>query len=191
MLAPEEQDRASRFRAEIHRSRFIAGRVALREILGAKLGCPAKEVQLVYSRTGKPALPCGSFYFNLAHTGSVGLLAVCADLIGTDLEQNRPIEFDLLARNVFSSAELRLWDQLTPFEKPSAFYAIWTRKEALLKAIGCGITEHVQNVSVFFDNAAPVIISGIESRLASKPWRIHSFALGSDLPAAIAYSPGG
>jgi 4'-phosphopantetheinyl transferase len=186
VLSADEMARATRFKAEVHRARFVAGRVAVREILAQELGCEPRDLEFSYNRWGKPAVTSAPMSFNLAHSENVGLLAIATDLIGVDIERRRPVEFDLLARNVFSEGEFRMWQNSTEDQKPTLFYALWTRKEALLKAIGCGITEHVQNVSVFFENDAPTIIKRLDCAAASLPWRIHSFDIDQQFSAAIA-----
>src|SRR5580704_8660219 len=55
-LAPEELERANRFRFERDRDRFIAGRGLLRAILGRCLEIEPARVELSYGPGGKPAL---------------------------------------------------------------------------------------------------------------------------------------
>src|SRR5438477_3852590 len=55
-LSTDEQLRAERFRAEKPRVQFIAGRSALRNILGRYLGIAAEDVRFAYSDRGKPQL---------------------------------------------------------------------------------------------------------------------------------------
>jgi 4'-phosphopantetheinyl transferase len=53
-----------------------------------------------------------------------------------------------LARSFFSAAEYRSLEGLANGVLFSSFYRIWTCKEAVLKAHGAGITEHLKDFSV-------------------------------------------
>src|SRR5262245_12891009 len=55
-LAPDERERAARFRFERDRLRFVAGRAALRCILALYLGLAPHEVAFEQGTHGKPAL---------------------------------------------------------------------------------------------------------------------------------------
>ena len=78
-LAPDELARADRLRVPRGRERFIAGRGALRDILGRYLGVPADRLSFLYGGRGKPALPGSGLEFNLTHSGGLALLAVARD----------------------------------------------------------------------------------------------------------------
>ena len=69
--------------------------------------------------------------------------------VGADVEQKRPME-DLygMARSVMSEGELQDWERLAPESRLDAFYRVWTRKEAYLKAIGLGLFRNLQEVTV-------------------------------------------
>jgi 4'-phosphopantetheinyl transferase len=69
--------------------------------------------------------------------------------IGVDIEFMRAAGGELdLARSFFSAAEFRSLEGLANGMLLSSFYKIWTCKEAVLKAIGAGITEHLKDFSV-------------------------------------------
>jgi 4'-phosphopantetheinyl transferase len=179
LLSDDERDRAARFRFHIHQRRFVAGRTALRTILAGKLGGDARRIQFHYSEFGKPSVK--GLEFNLAHSENLALLAIANRPVGVDFEFKRPIDFDPVAKTVFSAAELANWNRMTSAEKPLAFYSLWTRKEALLKGIGCGIADRVQNVSVFFDDPAPLD--------APPGWVVHSVRVSENFAAAVAWGP--
>lgn len=182
LLSPGELARAESFRFAIHRHRFAAGRAALRQKLGELLGLEPESLQFSCNPHGKPFLP--GVEFNLAHSQNAAMLAVAPFPVGIDLEHRRAVEFDLIARQVLSPEELRLWNTLPAAGRPNAFYRVWTRKEALLKGIGCGITENTQRVSVFFENEACISARAISNR----PWSIRALDLGEELSGAVAWS---
>lgn len=156
MLAPAERRRAESFHFERDRNRFIAGRGTLRAILGCYLHAPPSTVELTVGSHGKPLL-AGSFarsnlHFNLAHCEDLALLAVAQGrVVGVDLEQicnmDRAQE---MAACFCSTRENAEFQSLPPGEKDTAFFRLWTRKEAWLKATGKGIGESLETVEVSF-----------------------------------------
>ncbi len=155
-LSSMELERAARFRFERHRDRFMVGRGLLRVLLGHYLQAEARELEFTYGSAGKPELKRkpGSppLHFNLAHSGNLALLAITqAGAVGVDVERVRPLKDadDLVAR-FFSPREHALFKDLPDSQKPAAFFNLWTRKEAWLKATGEGITHSLHLVEVSF-----------------------------------------
>jgi 4'-phosphopantetheinyl transferase len=145
-LSEEERRRAEQFQFEAPRRRFLAARLALRQLLGQYLDMPAASVSLAYSRFGKPLLgePHGDLLrFNLAHTSDLALVAVTRGChVGVDIEQLRPVHhLESIARRYLHPAEAK--DILAaPLElRHEAFLRCWTAKEAVIKAIGTGLTD--------------------------------------------------
>src|SRR5256714_12674581 len=56
LLSREERMRASRFHFQVHRSRFVAGRVLLRTVLSHYLGLDPAKIVFSYGKAGKPHL---------------------------------------------------------------------------------------------------------------------------------------
>jgi 4'-phosphopantetheinyl transferase len=131
-LSPDEQARRDRFVFPVHRHRFARGRSLLRGVLGRVLGIDAAEVAFSYNPQGRPEVP--GLHFNISHADHQLLIALGPAPLGVDIEAARPMADQRgVARTAFSSAELAAWDG-----SPEAFYRLWTRKEALMKAHGLG-----------------------------------------------------
>ncbi len=162
-LSMAETERANRFRFERDRHRYIAGRTALRLLLGSYLSQPPQSLSFTYGPAGKPSLP--GIGFNLAHSGPSALIAFTPNQrVGVDIEESKPLD-DIIdtARMAFSPAEFARWKSLRA--EPDLFYRIWTRKEAYLKAIGEGIAQRLQQFEVAFEpGEAPRILKGAEGR---------------------------
>jgi len=192
-LSPLEKERAGKFRFDLHRNRFIVGRGLLRTILGRYLQIGPSKLDFVYSPQGKPALDLkfggGGFHFNLAHTEDLVLFVVTrVGPVGIDVESIRPLKEmgDLVAR-FFSQRENELFQKLPPDRKPTAFFNLWTRKEALLKATGEGITRALNLVEVSFlpdEPACVLAISGDSEKAAS--WSLHALSPAPGFVGAVA-----
>lgn len=151
LLAPDEAERAGRFRFERHQLRYVVGRGALRLLLERYTGCPAAELRFAYSEHGKPALagPQAGVAFNVSHSENLAVFAVCLDEIGIDVERMAPTAAsDRVPEQFFSPAEVRTLRALPAEEQPAGFLRCWTRKEAFLKARGDGLTLELDSFDV-------------------------------------------
>jgi 4'-phosphopantetheinyl transferase len=140
LLSPDEQARAQRLRIPEKRQRFVAARTALRRVLADTTGQPAESLIFGYGPQGKPYLVnAHACYFNLAHSEDTALIAVAGGSVGIDLEHLRPLPSMVeMAQIAFSPQEQDALASLPDTERLSAFFRIWTRKEALMKARGEG-----------------------------------------------------
>jgi 4'-phosphopantetheinyl transferase len=146
VLSPDERARAAGFALERPRHVFVASRAALRSILGSYLDLSPDRAPIVTDPSGKPRLADGDLRFNLAHSGNLTLIAVTRGCeIGVDVELLRPVDrsHEIAARN-FHPVELAAVlaaddNENAAAELPAVFMRCWTRKEAVLKAVGVGL----------------------------------------------------
>jgi 4'-phosphopantetheinyl transferase len=142
VLASDELARASQFFLERDRSRYLVAHSALRLVLAAYLDCPSGALRFLTGNNGKPALAGRPLEFNLSHSGDIVAIAVaCAGRdVGIDVERMRPLpDMAGLLRHFATSAEAAVWHSLPADRRERAFYRLWTRKEAALKATGDGL----------------------------------------------------
>jgi 4'-phosphopantetheinyl transferase len=150
-LSRGEKDRANRFRRVEDRALFAVTRGALRCLLSEVTGVPADKIAFAEGPHGKPRLAgTNGPHFNVSHSRCWALIGFSDSReIGVDIEFMRAAGGELdLARSFFSAAEYRSLEGLANGTLLSSFYRIWTCKEAILKAYGAGITEHLKNFSV-------------------------------------------
>jgi 4'-phosphopantetheinyl transferase len=197
-LSPDERKRADRFRFEVHRNQFIVGRGMLRVILGSYCNVLPERLRFAYGPNGKPELIApgesvprtrGALRFNLAHSEELGVLAVTqTGPVGVDVEQVRRLpEFKELVSQFFSVREAAEFSRLPWEQQPAAFFNLWTRKEALLKAMGEGIAHSLDRVEVSF-------LPGESARVLSLPagpwaeceWSLVELAISPAYTAALA-----
>jgi 4'-phosphopantetheinyl transferase len=149
LLSEDERARAVRFVRARDRRRFAWCRAALREILGWLLGEPAGSLRFRAAARGKPELDHGpdggdrrELRFNVSHSAELALIAVCqGHEIGVDIEKVRSIsEADRIVASFFTAAEQAEFVAMAEDVKALAFHRGWTRKEAVLKGFGMGIS---------------------------------------------------
>ena len=146
LLSAQEQKKGARFRFEHHRNSYLITHGVLRTILGKYLNLEPVEIEFVSNDFGKPSLgdQYPKVYFNLSHSAGLSVVALSGESeIGVDIEKSDPeFDFELIAGAHFSKAENRFIDAPVAGSR-ERFYRLWTRKEALLKAIGTGIGENL------------------------------------------------
>jgi 4'-phosphopantetheinyl transferase len=142
VLSADEANRAGRFRFKRDRHRFTAARAALRLLLSQYTGTPAAGLEFAYGAHGKPMLPSTGLHFNLAHRETLSLVGVAASTpLGVDMEWlDRSFDHDAFISNNASDAERAAFAALRQDERLASFFCWWTRKEAVLKALGCGLS---------------------------------------------------
>jgi 4'-phosphopantetheinyl transferase len=166
LLSPDETARAGRFRFADLRRRYVVARASLRQLVAARLGLQAPAVTFAYTSFGKPylaprppahdnAMPApaaigGHLEFNVAHAGDLALIALTwARRVGVDVEPVRPLpDLASVAQRFFAPAEQAALAALLTAERTAAFFQIWTRKEALLKASGEGLSRSLAGFAV-------------------------------------------
>ena len=99
---------------------------------------------------GKPRLAGGDLHFNVSHSGDLVLIGLCRDHpVGVDVEQKRPIaNLMQLAERFLSAGDVQRILEAEAGQREQAFYKTWTRKEAMAKAIGRGLTLGFQNFEI-------------------------------------------
>jgi 4'-phosphopantetheinyl transferase len=115
-LPAVERERAAAMHRAEARGRWVAARWALREVLGRYLGRDPAAIELRFGERGKPMLaePGASLRFNLSHSGELALIAIGEEReVGVDVQRTG--------------------------SRPAAFYAGWTRREAVAKCHGTGL----------------------------------------------------
>jgi 4'-phosphopantetheinyl transferase len=189
LCAEDELARAARFVREVHRDRHIAGRGRLREILGAETGRDPRDIVFRYGANGKPSI-AGGPAFNLSHSGDLAALAISRDgPVGIDIERHREIE-DAVARHHFSPAEYAALSALSGAAWLDGFYRCWTRKEAVIKTNGLGLSMPLDSFDVTLAPGAPARLERIAGD-AAEAWRLVHFDPAPGWSGAIAARTGG
>ncbi len=152
-LSDAEARRAERFRSERDRRHFRFRRCFLRALLASYLGRDPSALALEEGRHGKPRLRApggGDLEFNLSRSGEWILIAVARGrVVGVDVERlAHEAELSSMAAQVFARHEVEAFEKLPPGERMEAFFRTWTRKEAVLKALGEGLHREPRTLTV-------------------------------------------
>jgi 4'-phosphopantetheinyl transferase len=186
-----ERTRAARFHFENDRRHYSAARGTLRSLLGAALDMPAAALTFEYGSHGKPALAkidnqASGLRFSVSHADGLAIFALALNRnAGIDLEAMTRLgdsrNLGDLATRILSPRELSIWLSLpNDTGRHQALLRAWTRKEAYVKATGAGLSQHLQNIEVALDAAAP------QASLRIKDWIVHDLSPPDDFVAALA-----
>ncbi|MBL3669486.1 4'-phosphopantetheinyl transferase superfamily protein [Streptomyces sp. M2CJ-2] len=151
LLDDHERERADRIRSAAKTAEFVSCRASVRRILSGLLDTPPDEIRLGTRpcpgcgdpRHGPPTVlrPSTPWWISISHTAGCGMLAVASVPVGVDVERMRDVRIEELADTALTPSEgafLRLLPDRTA--RTAAFLRCWTRKEAVLKAVGVGIS---------------------------------------------------
>lgn len=192
LLSQDEQTRTRSFLSQDDAARFAAGRATLRILLSEYIGEPPAGIEFCYSKSGRPEVSprcCRRpIPFSVSHSRGKAIMAFSPGFeIGADIEHVRPMPFDSVVRRFFAPDEIDEYSRLPADIRSDAFFACWTRKEALIKAVGGSILSGIRKCSVA---VAPSGLPAVKS-LGGLPgpvreWSLRDLDAGPGFRAAIA-----
>jgi 4'-phosphopantetheinyl transferase len=191
-LDSRERSRAARFVRDVDRARFIVAHAGLRRWLGLALGCAPEAVRFSEKPGGKPELSAeigGApvLSFNLSHSPTLALVAWSEAPVGVDVEDvAREVDDRGVGEVVLSRTErVQLAALPEGPSRRSAFYAAWTRKEALLKALGTGLSRDATSIDLVPSGKSEGLWSWTAPETGIS-WVVLELNLGSAHRAALA-----
>lgn len=187
VLNQEEQQRAARYHFERDRTRFIVARGLLRCLLSVYLNKPAEGIVFQYGPQGKPTVADSIVQFNVSHSDDRVLIGIgYHHPLGVDVEHmTRTVEVDSIAPRFFTVNEAKQIQALSGIAQRRAFFNVWTRKEALLKTIGSGLSLSLQACEVSVgDETVSTIFACNAPSFNAHDWLVHSHILTDDYLAA-------
>jgi 4'-phosphopantetheinyl transferase len=192
-LSLEDRTRADRFKFESDRRKFCAARASLRLILSRYLGVKPGRLQLETGEFGKPFLAdknvAQGLRFNLSHSHQLALISITRDReVGVDIEFMRSdFVTDEVAGHFFSAAEVEEFRTVAPGLRTRAFFNVWTRKEAYIKARGEGLYCPLDRFDVSVGPERPAML--MESRIDPadrQRWIFNDIFAGDRYAATVA-----
>ena len=197
LLSRTERERAEKFRFAEHREHYIVARASLRRLLAERLHIAPRAVELVETKYGKPRLApvhrSANVEFNLSHSGILALYAFTSGrAVGVDVELIREVpDADDLAERFFCPPEARALRALAPEARREAFFHVWTRKEAYIKATGDGLSTPLSDFRVTLKPAEPArfVYFGRGSS-GNCGWMLRNLEIAPEYAAAVAWRHG-
>jgi 4'-phosphopantetheinyl transferase len=192
VLSVDERTRAERLRFEQDQLRFVIRRGILRFLVASYVDASPDEIRFHYGPQGKPKLDGGpstsDFHFNITYSGDRILYAFSIGRrVGIDIEQVRQIpELEHIAERHYSSLELASVYKPHRSRRLQNFFEVWTRKEAVIKALGVGLALPLNSFSVEpvggLEGYGYQVIGDVEN---STRWRVLPLDAGRNFVASI------
>lgn len=153
LLSPIERVRAERLTNATVRAEFVTARAALRRLLAIETGIEASCITIRIDGNGRPALDepgHADIDFNLSHSGAMAAIAIAhGGRVGVDIEwRGRTRGLYEIVGDVMGPREAAMLAALDPTAFSRAFYTCWTRKEAVVKGLGVGVSFPLRTIDV-------------------------------------------
>jgi 4'-phosphopantetheinyl transferase len=194
LLSAGEQARADKFHFPEDRASYIAAHALLRSMLSHRTEAPLAAWRFAEDANGKPeiAAPADTnLRFNLSHTrGGVACVTSLGRRVGVDIEGlgRAPIPAKAWGR-IFHPAEIRRLERCAPNELATAFFELWTLKEAYVKATGLGLRLALDEV--VFNPKTPRLLCAPEGAPGGVGWDFVQFRAGAGHTVAACAQSGG
>ncbi|MEF2550367.1 4'-phosphopantetheinyl transferase superfamily protein [Aurantimonas sp. A2-1-M11] len=196
LLDPGEVARHDRYMVTGARDEFLVGRALLRTTLSRYRDVAPGDWRFETNRYGRPAIvgeAPGGLVFNLSHTRGLVALAVSHGCeIGVDVEAvgRQSATFDLAGR-YFSQAEGAWVRAAAGPALAERFFAVWTLKEAYIKARGMGLALPLDGFSFTLDDDAGAPTIAFHAGCPDDPvrWAFLRRPVSADHRLAFAVSP--
>jgi 4'-phosphopantetheinyl transferase len=156
LLTPEERKKHAAFRFDKNKIEYLLTRALAHASLGTYLAAPAGSLAFVRNEYGRPQLsPRAPLHFNLTNTVQLVACAVSRDHeVGVDAEPlDRGDTVLEIAETVFRAPELAAMQRLPLEARRRRAVALWTLKEAYMKARGMGMSIPPLGFELGFDEA--------------------------------------
>ncbi len=195
LLSYEERLRADRMQNTSARRNLTVMRAELRRLLSLHTGHPAHQICFTHGPFGKPEIVDrqnrAGLKFNVSHSADRGIIALSwGHAVGVDIESWRGVDdLSAVAESSLSPAELTVWRSAGQDRQQETFFRLWTRKEALLKALGVGLTQPMSSFETIRPGREPLgeLAAGAITEIAPQGGDGRRFNVVS-LPAPTAYS---
>jgi 4'-phosphopantetheinyl transferase len=146
-ISRERRERLLRYRSDLDRKLGVYAEVLVRCMICARSGLAYEGIEMKPSRTGKPYVTgFPGCEFSISHTKSAVAAAVSDKPVGVDVERIRDIDIGI-AKRVFGEKELA-WLDSAAEDRNQRFFSLWTKKEALVKYYGTGLTNSIKSLDV-------------------------------------------
>ncbi|MFD8687486.1 4'-phosphopantetheinyl transferase family protein [Streptomyces sp. NPDC059651] len=124
--------------------------------------------------------------FSLSRSGPFWALAVSTVDLGVDIEERREVDVHGIGEFALSVAEREFLAGLAESDRQAAFFRCWTRKEAVVKASGHGLSANLRTVEVM-TSTAPWALVDHAPAIAPDGWAVGDLPVFPGLCMALAY----
>jgi 4'-phosphopantetheinyl transferase len=193
LLSPDELERANGFHSQDLRDDFVLSRGLLRVLLAMHHHVAPAAIRFTYGPHGKPALAASldsTIRFNISHSAGLFACAIANGCeIGIDVERHRSLSDHVeIARRFFSQGEYDAILRTDDAARTAAFFDCWVRKEALIKALGGGLSIPLDHFDVSVEAGRATFLPAAEGVADDeRQWQLHAFSPSAGFSGALAF----
>lgn len=151
-LSLQEKTQAKKFINSYLSERYIISHGLLRYLLAFYTKGNPQTIEYSFNEFGKPFLKNSrsKIQFNMSHSKDYAAYILALDCqVGIDIEwRNNNIDVQELSKLVLTKEEAIIFNELNSERKLNAFYEVWTKKEAILKAFGQGLSYPMTQIEI-------------------------------------------
>lgn len=152
-LSSSEKKQATLYLTDKLAGDYIISRGFLREKLAYHIKVSPNLIEFFYGNNGKPFLKNNTedLQFNISHSNDRICMAVTQNQqVGVDIEfRDKSLNHEELYEFVLSNEELQFIQNLDKGEiRQMFFYNFWSKKEAIVKALGKGFDYPINNINL-------------------------------------------
>lgn len=197
LLDRAEQARAQRFSSAQHRHDFVVAHALKRMALSGRSGLQPTTLRFEMGPHGRPELApsyalAPPLRFSLSYTrGLVGCAVARGTSLGFDV-QLRDSDAPASSAERFFCGEERRWLRAQSASSPLGFHALWTLKEAYLKALGGELTSGLASCWIEPHSNGTALLRRPASPISEADWTLrwwadqaHSFAFAAQGDAQV------
>ena len=137
-----KQQQINRMKIKTDKDMSLTGywlaKLAIEKVFGVSMA----DISFEVDESGKPyTAGYPDVHFNISHSGSAVICAVCDKPVGIDIQLVKDRNFDLLAKRAFTEKEQKVFFSAQPDRRREQFFSIWTAKESYIKFSGAGVKD--------------------------------------------------
>ena len=138
----DKQARVNRLKFKKDKDLTVDGDILAKTAISKVFGIAAADMKFGVGEFGKPYLASHKdAHYNISHSGSIVVCAVYDKPIGIDIQKMNDMNFDSIAKRVFTKNEQEIYFSAPTEMQKEQFYRIWTAKESLIKFLGTGVRD--------------------------------------------------
>jgi 4'-phosphopantetheinyl transferase len=161
-------------------------------VLALYLGGSPSSIDIACTGYGKPFISSGSapggLCFNLSHSGDYAVYALSAGRqVGIDIQRSAVLRLaEVVSGGFFSAEEAAVLGKLGEKERSLALLRCWTRKEALVKATGEGVSAPLADITVPSARGRCSFLRAMPGETAARLWSLIDLEVAPGYAASLA-----
>jgi len=186
-LSIQEKIKASKYYTEYLSKKYIISHGILRYILSFYTKQHPQKIEFNYNEYGKPFLKNSNIQFNISHSHNMVSYIIALNYrVGIDIElHDKNLNIEDVAALVLTTDEYKYLSSLKSRDKLRIFYILWTKKEALVKAIGQGLSYPINTIEVIRLLSGKGVLLNDKNNKLKQQWYCYELEVPENYSGAI------